>query len=157
MMKKIMLLALGFFCFVSLKAQSNVVSGGGEGTGSGGSVSFTLGQIDYTSVSGSQGSLGAGMQQAFEIFVLGIENKKINLKVSVYPNPTVNFLNLTISDYQFNQLKLMLFDVQGKLVKQEQCSAASTPIDMSELSQGTYLLKVLEGNQELQSYKVVKN
>jgi hypothetical protein len=68
-------------------AQSTIPATGGNAAGNGGSVSYTVGQIVYTTVSGTNGSVAQGVQQPYEISVVtGIENKEINLSCSIYSN-----------------------------------------------------------------------
>ena len=156
-MKKTVFIITSLLSIDTLFAHSNLVAGGGGGSAKEGSVNFTLGQLDFSSSAGNSGSISQGMQQPYEVFVVGLENNKIQLSASVYPNPTINQLTLNVNDYQFDKLSLMLFDLQGKLIKQQTLNNASTIIDMSEFSQGTYFLKVLEAQTELQSFKVIKN
>ena len=63
-MKKSITLAIYFLLFiVRLSAQSNTGALGGEATGSGGSASFTAGEVFYTYKTGATGSSTDGVQQ----------------------------------------------------------------------------------------------
>ena len=63
-MKKIIVtLTLLLFCILSIQAQSNTVSIGSEATGSGGTASFTAGEVFYTYKSSASGSVTEGVQQ----------------------------------------------------------------------------------------------
>lgn len=53
-----------------LKAQEAIPASGGNATGSGGSVSYSVGQVEYSSNTGSGGSVAAGVQQPYEISVV---------------------------------------------------------------------------------------
>lgn len=48
-----------------LFSQSGSVSAGGEAVGSGGSMSFSIGQVDYNTITGA-GTLAQGLQQPYE-------------------------------------------------------------------------------------------
>ncbi|MBT3920140.1 MAG: hypothetical protein HOF24_07130, partial [Flavobacteriaceae bacterium] len=48
-------------------AQSALTASGGEAVGAGGSLSYTIGQVDYIQASGSGGTASQGVQQAFTI------------------------------------------------------------------------------------------
>ncbi len=78
------------FCSFSMAyAQQAVPASGGDAVGSGGSSSYTVGQVLYTTNSGANGSVAQGIQQPYEISTLvGLEVTEINLKLSAYPNPT---------------------------------------------------------------------
>ena len=76
----VMLLGLGGL--TSLQAQEAIPATGGEASGSGGSASYTVGQVVYTTNVGTNGnSVAEGVQQPYEISVVtGIpEAKDISL------------------------------------------------------------------------------
>jgi len=55
---------------------------GGNATGQNGRVSYSIGQVDFITVSGSGGTVTQGIQQPYEIFVVGVEdNQDIRLEV----------------------------------------------------------------------------
>ncbi|MEE4177590.1 MAG: hypothetical protein V2I46_08780, partial [Bacteroides sp.] len=56
----------------ALFGQEAVVPAGGNATGSGGSVSYTAGQVFYLIHSGPSGSVSQGVQQPYEIFAVGV-------------------------------------------------------------------------------------
>ena len=70
-----------------LHAQEAIITSGGDASGSTGSVSYTIGQVVYTTNTGTNGSAAQGVQQPYEISVVtGLEEAKgINLDFSVYP------------------------------------------------------------------------
>jgi hypothetical protein len=78
----------------------------------------------------------------------------------IYPNPTMNHINIQFSNMDFKQRKLKVLDVQGKvLIKRDLTSkdkSSIVPIDVSKLSQGSYLIQVETDSQELEVYKFVK-
>ena len=67
-----MILTLFMIMPLLLYGQQAVLGGGGEATGSGGTVSYSIGQIAYTS-KGAGGTVSEGVQQAFEVTNLHIE------------------------------------------------------------------------------------
>ena len=96
------LLLLGLGGATSLQAQETVTTAGGEASGSGGTASYTVGQVFYTTQTGTNGNTVAqGVQQPFEISVVtGIpEAKGINLSVSAYPNPATDYLTVKVENY----------------------------------------------------------
>jgi|SRR5690554_3243411 len=81
----VFLLGLGL---TALKAQESVNATGGDASGEGGSVSYSVGQITFQTHTGTNGSVAQGVQQPFEISVVTAieEAKGINLSVTAYPN-----------------------------------------------------------------------
>ena len=137
-----------------LIAQQCVNSSGGNGTGAGGSFSFSVGQIDYVSATGINGSITQGVQQALEIFVLDTDEvPEISLELSIYPNPTTDVLFIKNSNLEFNY---QLFDVTGKLIATSSKMKQINQIDMSSLGIGTYMLIILVNNNLTKSFKIIK-
>jgi len=58
-------LLLGLCCQHHLFAQQGTVAAGGEATGTGGTMSYSIGQVDYLMYSSSHGSLSLGLQQSW--------------------------------------------------------------------------------------------
>jgi len=153
-------IALGIilFCLQAINAQNNPVSSGGDATGAGGTLSYSIGQVVYTTATGSGGTSNQGVQIPYEITTLGTENfPEISLQMVVYPNPTSSIANLKIENYGFQQASYWLFDVHGKLIFNQKITKSDTPITMGHLASGTYLLKVTSQNKILKTFKILKN
>lgn len=156
-LKTIPFLLLGFG-FTGLQAQENVISAGGNSSGNGGSVSYTVGQVMYKTYSSTAGSAAEGVQQPYEISVITAidETQGINLSVSAFPNPTSNNMTLEIKDFELSALSFLLYDMHGKLFQEEKIIGNQTSILMSNLAPGTYLMKVLQSEKEVKTFKIIK-
>jgi len=152
----VLLLGLGL---TGLQAQTSVNTTGGNASGSGGSASYSVGQLAYTTNTGTNGSVSEGVQQPFEISVVtGLEEAKgINLSVTAYPNPTTDYLTLSIADFDASKLSYQLYDMNGKLLQNEKITGNQTSIVMSNLVPATYFVKVIQGNKEVKTFKINKN
>ncbi|MFI5150984.1 MAG: T9SS type A sorting domain-containing protein [Bacteroidia bacterium] len=155
----IAILFLAALSFTRLYAQESPVASGGDATGSGGSASYSVGQIVYTTNGGSSGTVAQGVQQPYEISTItGIPTSaSINLYASAFPNPVLDFVTLKISDRGSLHLSYQLYAVDGKLVKSGLITADETPVVMSGLVPATYILKVLSAGSELKTFKIIKN
>ncbi len=151
----ILLLGIG----ITALAQNGVPAAGGEASGSGGLASYSLGQVFYTTSAGSNGNVAQGMQQpVFITTVTGlIEAKGINLSVSAYPNPSTDYLILKISEFDISNLSYQLYDMQGKLIQNEEIIGNETRIVTSHFLPSVYFIKVYQGNQEIKTFKIIKN
>ncbi len=141
-----------------LKAQEAMPASGGEASGGGGSVSYSIGQVMYTTNTGTSGSATQGVQQAYIISeISGIEQSKgITLEYSVYPNPTIDFLNLRIRNYNNMNLTYQILDVDGKLLKNEKTEGEVTTISMKDLIPGVYFLRVSGNKKEVKTFQIIK-
>ncbi len=152
----VLLLGLGL---TGLQAQTSANATAGDALGSGRSASYSVGQVVYTTNTGTNGSVAQGVQQAFEISVVtGLEEAKgINLSVSAYPNPTTDYLTLEVKDVELLNLHFQMYDMNGKLLQNEKITGNQTSIVMSNLVPATYFVKVIQGNKEFKTFKIIKN
>jgi len=155
-MKKTILIACLFFATQLMYSQKAIPASGGNATGSGGSFSYTVGQLVYTTNTGS-GTLTQGVQQSIELFTLSNpELTTVNLTAVTYPNPTSDYVVLAISDAKLTDLSYALFDLQGRVVVKGSVSQERSKISMENLASGTYILKVSQNNQALKTFKIIK-
>lgn len=110
MLIAILLLGLGL---IGLQAQEAVTSTGSMASGSGGTLNYSIGQVVYTTNTGTNGSVSQGVQQPYEISVVtGLkEAVEINLIVTAYPNPTIDYLTLEVKDFTLSTLRFQFYDM----------------------------------------------
>jgi hypothetical protein len=146
---------------VGLQAQESTITSGGEASGDGGTVSYTLGQVAFSTHTGTTGSVTEGVQQPYEIsVVIGVDNIGIDLKISAYPNPVTDHLILTIADDTYvGNIRWIasLYDLKGSILKKQIIVSDETTIDMADLQPATYFLKVISENEEVKTFKIIKN
>jgi hypothetical protein len=142
---------------IGLSAQNNTVSAGGDAIGSGGSSSYSVGQIIYHAYGGQDFSLQQGLQQPFEVFVLGTPEKAVQYpKIAVFPNPTENNVYLQ-TESLIENAKYELYDASARRLYQEKINGLKTTIPMEGFRAGVYFLYVTKGTQAVQSFKIIKN
>ena len=141
----------------TLHAQQSINTTGGDATGSGGSVSYSVGQVAYTAISNSNGSVNQGVQQPYEFYTNSIdENTYISLKMSVYPNPTIAFVTLRIYHPNPENYTFQLYDINGKLLADQKISKPETSVPMENLTAATYFLNIYSNSKALKSFKIIK-
>jgi len=150
----VLLLGLGL---TGLQAQTSVNATGTNASGSGGTVSYSIGQVVYTNNTGASGSVAQGVQQAYEIFTVGIKETELNIFLTVFPNPTTDYLTLSIGEFDISNLSYQLYDMNGKLLQNEKITGNQTSIVMSNLVPANYFVKVIQGNKEVKTFKIIKN
>ena len=147
---------IALICTVGLHAQETVPATGGEATGTGGTASYTIGQVVYTTATGTNGSVAQGVQQPYEISTtLGINETAINLEMNVYPNPTTNYLTLKVEKTE--GLTFQLYNLQGKVITNKKVNSATTTVAMENLPTATYFLNVVKNKQIVKTFKIIKN
>jgi hypothetical protein len=160
-MKNLMKILIAYCLFAygtELLGQQTVPASGGDASGSGGSISFTIGQLIYTTDIASIGSISKGVQQPFDFITLGTDDfDGINLQCIVYPNPTSDFIKLKMDNYDSDKLVFELYDLTGKLLQTQKITEKETLISMRDFLPSFYFLKVTENNNVLKTFKIIKN
>ena len=164
--KKVKLIILLSGLGLTAQAQQTTTATGGDASGSGGTVAYSVGQIVYTTYTGTTGSVAQGVQQPYEISIVpGIDNQSIKLELTAYPNPTANYLTLNVGNAELSTLGLskveglnfQLYDNSGKLIESRKIISSTETIGMENLPRATYFLKVSNNNNEVKTFKIIKN
>lgn len=154
-MKKLLLLGLITSGFSY--AQSDVITSGGNASSASGSVSYTIGQVDFISASGANGNINQGVQQPYEIFgpleLINIEG----LSIEVYPNPTHEFVYVELDNSKIENARILLYDVNGRLIKGNLITSEKSEINMAELATGNYYIEISSNDLKICTYKIIKN
>lgn len=141
-----------------LHAQEALPAAGGDASGSTGSISYTAGQTTYTLISGTGGSVNQGVQNAYSVSVVSEleQTAGIMLECVVYPNPTSDYLNLRVDDYELEDLTYELYDMSGNLIEGQKLTEKTTRIEMSHLTPASYLLVIANKQNEIKTFKIIK-
>jgi len=144
-----------FVASCSLCAQSGTEASGGNATGSGGSVSYSVGQVDYINSSAASGSENQGIQQPYEIFTMGVEDQQQNTAISVYPNPTTHMVYIQFTELP-NDCFYQLYNSLGQQVATSIIVENPTGIYMETFTAGTYHLNLIKNQTTLQTFTIIK-
>jgi hypothetical protein len=141
-----------------LQAQDATTATGGNATGANGTLTYSVGQIVYTTNKGVNGSMNQGVQYPYEISVVsGLEDtKSITLEYSVYPNPTADYLKLKITDYKIENLSYQLYDTNGKLILSQKINEAESTVSLQGFIHGSYFLKLTNKANLIKTFKIIK-
>ncbi len=66
-------------------------------------------------------------------------------------------LTLRVDDYESFELSYQLFDINGRLLKNNQVTGNETIITMVHFTAGIYFLKVIDINRDIKTFKIIKN
>ncbi|HOY31209.1 MAG TPA: T9SS type A sorting domain-containing protein [Bacteroidales bacterium] len=145
-----------------LFAQEVIPASGGEISGMYGSVSYSVGQVFYTTNTGVTGSLTQGVQQPFEVSVIlgKDESEGIDLMISAYPNPVTDYLILKLDDASaknFHPMSFQLFDINGKLLENKILTERLTTVSLKDFAPSIYHLRVTDNIKVIKVFKIIKN
>ena len=141
-----------------IMAQQAINASGANATGSGGSVSYSVGQVLYTTNSGFNGSSAQGVQQPYEISTtLSLPEANDIRLMSVYPNPTTNRVVLNVGNYGTTNLSLQFIDSNGRILLENKIINIETNLDIENYPVAIYFLKVMDKNSAIKIFKIIKN
>jgi len=140
-----------------------VAVGGGyfENTAAGVSISWTMGEVAYTTLTTSSYILTQGFQQG-NLFTTSIDKPTSPINgIAIYPNPAKDYVKIRIDVQNVSGKALFeLYDITGrKVISRQMVIEQSEPVDLdlSELRSGIYLLKiVMEKDKFNRIVKLVK-
>ena len=143
-------------CVPGLFAQQVVATSGSTFTSSTGSISFTIGEGVAKTLTNGDKTLTQGFHQTNISVSIISELKDLGFNISVFPNPVSDELTLQLGEENIPGLQYLLCDMDGKLIYLKKLKGSVTKITFAQLPAGLYIIKVLEGNKELKTFKVIK-
>jgi len=156
-MQKYFFLLAFFVATISAQAQESVNTSGGVVRGSGGSVSFSVGQMVYTTDSKEAGSVVQGVQRPYKITTTDIKKLDNTISFKAYPNPSSDDLFLEMNAFRNEKLNYQLYDIQGKLIMTNPIEIPKTQINMRALALGSYVIHIYDSkNQAIQTIQIIK-
>jgi len=86
----------------------------------------------------------------------GISSVQAASPLKVFPNPANSMLNVQLENYVTNGT-LTLFDTGGKIVLLQAVNGNSAQINLSQLTAGNYILRLIENGTKSVGIQVIKN
>ena len=150
------LLSVGLFLLaVSVNAQQVISAQGNSYSNASHTIDYTIGETVTATVSNGSNDLTQGFHQT-NVVITNVEDLDANILVNIFPNPTSDFVNLSVE--KFEGLTLQIYDAAGKLVEQTELSQSLTSFKVSHYSNGTYLLTLThKKDKKVKAYKIIKN
>ena len=151
------LITLLFAVSVSAQVKQEVIaSAGGNSLNGNLSISWTLGETVIPTFQKGNLILTHGFQQ--ELIVTAVEENLADIvKVTIYPNPTSDNINISFGETLDGDVRLFIINSQGKVVKTDIIAKTivEKQMNLQDLSAGVYYLKLNKGKLS-NAYKVVK-
>ncbi|NVK64960.1 MAG: T9SS type A sorting domain-containing protein [Flavobacteriales bacterium] len=111
-------------------------------------MSWTLGEPITQTLSNSSGQLTQGFQQS-NISVIGINDYDFSYEIEVFPNPTIDIVQVKLSD-GVKEGRISIIDPTGKRIYENEIVSDHFMLDFAPYAQGTYFLNFSSSNGELQ-------
>ncbi len=142
---------------VSMFGQNGTVVCGNVSTDGVSEITFSVGQIDFESISDQDFTISQGLQQPFEISdIVSINEVILDIELAIFPNPTYNVINIINLSNTERFLLVEMFDLAGSKIISERWSERSITLQIDSYPAGMYVLKISDENQISKSYKISK-
>lgn len=137
-------------------AQTSINTSGMEATGTGGKVSASIGQPFFIEASNAEFSVQEGVQQVYLITPDHVEEVNAGIDLQVFPNPTNRNLSLNFRAGFNDDFYYQFLDLQGKILLSNKLTNVQTEIATEGFAAGTYMLRILQSEKSVQTFKIVK-
>ncbi len=141
--------------FVSSYGQYSISTTGGHIKSTGGSTSFTVGQVVYVLKKGTGPYLNEGVQQVYTKKSTPIEELVYLKEVLLFPNPTQETFTLIMSTKEDVLVRYTIMDYLGKEIRNGDIITEKSEISMVDLPSGNYFIS-LKSKKEHRIFKIVK-
>lgn len=136
--------------------QRTVSTAGHDATGNGGSLSVTVGQVGYTNMGTSSGTVAAGVQQPLVVIQTDVAELPDGPSAQVFPNPAHDRLTVQVDQLEGGTSYYVLQDAAGRIVQQERITATRILVDVQHLAHGTYTLTIRTDDTPIGTFTVIK-
>ncbi len=150
---KIFLFCILQFSISNAQQLEVINSGGGFHENDQGSLTFSIGEVVIETISQGELYLTQGFCQANLTVTPG---PGPNYEILAYPNPAKDFVTLEIKRNDLNNLNYLLYDINGSLLISNQITSNKSSIPFSPLAPATYILRIIENQIEVKSFKIIK-
>ncbi len=119
------------------------------------SMDFTIGEPVISTGSDGTHDITQGFHQTNWNFA-GLEDLAPEMDATIYPNPTIDVLNILTK--QFEGVSYTLTNANGQIVQRDELSEEITSVDVQGLAPGNYSVTLFDRNQnKLKTFKLIKN
>ena len=151
---------LVLFCWIpsGVHAQSAVHTSWGTGTGSGGNMTFSVGQIFIQNITvPGVAQITEGVQHPLEVLTIGMDDESQTLEaILLYPNPTAGVLNLQIKGFYSNLFSFKVFNNLGQCIQEGDVQNENSLLSLESLAAGSYRVQVMSTLGKQIIFQVIK-
>ena len=152
-MNKTKLVLIAVFASSSLFSQDVIGTAGDSYSTTAGNMDFTIGEVVINTGTNGTEDLTQGFHQPSWTYA-GVYDFVDDYNAVVFPNPTVDLVNINASD--FAGVTFTLQDAAGRIVLVGDLTDATTTLDFSVYATGTYSITLSKQGENLKTFKLIK-
>ena len=154
--KKITTLVLCLCSIIIQAQQQEVISSlGSYMENSSGSIEMTIGECVTKTHITANSILTQGFHQTNLTTTVIMEIAGLDFEIMAYPNPVMESITLRVE--KPHGLLYILYDMNAQILDQRKIENIETEIDFGDLAPSDYIIKVINNDYEVKSFKIVKN
>jgi len=135
---------------------ATINAAGGNFSDNGGIVSYSIGQVFFSSHHTSENHILEGVQQPLVINISPPEKAEKRLQVGTYPNPVTRVFIIRASNFSERSLEYHLMDLQGRLIKEGRIENSKTKVNIANVPVAIYLLMISDNGTRIKTIKIIK-
>ena len=89
--------------------------------------------------------------------IIGFNSVHNTLGLNIYPNPASNICTFEFTNKSNSLYQLFIYNTLGQIVLKKTVNSSIATIDLSELSNGIYIVQISDNNQIITEQKLIKN
>lgn len=116
--------------------------------------------IDVRNLYSNGGMVHCVTQQQPAIGVLSSSNILNDEKgITIYPNPTHDYINIDLSEFEYDNLEIEITDITGKTIRKIDTIIETEvlKINVEDLKSGIYFINLLENSKRVSTHKIIIN
>jgi hypothetical protein len=121
-------------------------------------IDWSVGELQVTTYTATNGSsIAQGFHQG-NITITALKNLvELPFNIVVSPNPTMDFINVTLETPTVEGITCTLTDAQGKTLLTEKWQTSTQSINCTGFANGIYFITIEQKDKGLKSFKIIKN
>lgn len=89
------------------------------------------------------------------LIITGIPENSIPKNIKIYPNPARNNINITFPNSNYQDFNIYIYDIQGKMIKHVKPENFHSEVNISDINNGFYIVKIVDNDQVVKSEKII--
>jgi hypothetical protein len=153
-MFKYIFISFLFILFNSYFSQAQITfnANGADIYSSNGSISLSIGELFYLN-KGENYNQAEGIQNGLVSYNT---TSKTNLTISIYPNPTNDFINIKVKDLNIKNLSYCIYNNAGNELSKGYLFNNESIISFMRFPPAIYLLKIYSAQNTILTYQILK-
>ena len=139
----------------AIRAQEAVLPGGNFHSNGTASISWSLGEAVIQTLRTTDNIITQGFQQSRLTVTSVKEIPGLKMIISAFPNPTNSHINIKV-DGEIENLTFTVYDINGRVVMHGRVESNPTQVSFHQQSSGIYFIRMLKDNQEVKTFRIVK-